>query len=161
MLGLTDVPPQHARELAQANLLVHRTASPLRAARDAGSEYLLEHPADRGSRSPPSARLVLPDHFSQCALGARAQKYTTFLCTPGLQPGLRGLASLPCKHKTHERHVGGSNGPDGWSSTEHAAYPADLSLIIARAIVTRASALDRRPAAQERAASSHPSPSRT
>eukprot|EP00965_Chrysotila_dentata_P099533 3290540-Pleurochrysis_carterae.AAC.1 len=76
--------------------------------------------------------------FPQCAVGARAQKYTTFLCTPGLHAGLRGLALLPCTHKTHERHVGGSNGPDGWSSSKHAAFPADLNYMIAKAVVARA-----------------------
>eukprot|EP00965_Chrysotila_dentata_P068516 2264821-Pleurochrysis_carterae.AAC.5 len=45
--GLPNIPPQHQRELvAQAKLLVERTVSLLRAARDAGAEYLLEHPAD-------------------------------------------------------------------------------------------------------------------
>eukprot|EP00965_Chrysotila_dentata_P087630 2893008-Pleurochrysis_carterae.AAC.1 len=48
IMGLADVPPSHRRELEQANLLVERTAALLRAARDAGAEYILEHPADRG-----------------------------------------------------------------------------------------------------------------
>eukprot|EP00965_Chrysotila_dentata_P175847 5804622-Pleurochrysis_carterae.AAC.1 len=52
-MGLTDVPPPHQRKLEQANLLVDRTVSILRAARDAGAEYLLEHPADRGHISSP------------------------------------------------------------------------------------------------------------
>eukprot|EP00965_Chrysotila_dentata_P135346 4474770-Pleurochrysis_carterae.AAC.2 len=47
-MGLVDVPPSHRRELDQANLLVERTATLLRTARDAGAEYILEHPADRG-----------------------------------------------------------------------------------------------------------------
>eukprot|EP00965_Chrysotila_dentata_P026553 879686-Pleurochrysis_carterae.AAC.2 len=51
--GLPGVPPAHQRELQQANVLVERTASLLRAGRDAGSEYLLEHPADRGHVASP------------------------------------------------------------------------------------------------------------
>eukprot|EP00965_Chrysotila_dentata_P167338 5525391-Pleurochrysis_carterae.AAC.1 len=47
--GLQDVPKCHARELAVVNKLVRRTTRLLRAARDFGAEYLLEHPADRGA----------------------------------------------------------------------------------------------------------------
>eukprot|EP00965_Chrysotila_dentata_P028406 943629-Pleurochrysis_carterae.AAC.1 len=46
ILGLPDVDVGHARELHEANELVRRTASLLRAARDSGAEYILEHPAD-------------------------------------------------------------------------------------------------------------------
>eukprot|EP00965_Chrysotila_dentata_P067627 2238052-Pleurochrysis_carterae.AAC.1 len=52
-MGLPNVPPAHQRELQQANLLVERTVSLLRAGRDAGSEYILEHPADRGHIASP------------------------------------------------------------------------------------------------------------
>eukprot|EP00965_Chrysotila_dentata_P070412 2326835-Pleurochrysis_carterae.AAC.1 len=52
-MGLPDIPPPHRPELEQANLLVNRTVALLRAARDAGAEYLLEHPADRGHISSP------------------------------------------------------------------------------------------------------------
>eukprot|EP00965_Chrysotila_dentata_P005340 175690-Pleurochrysis_carterae.AAC.1 len=52
-MGLADAPPPHLRELEQGNLLVDRTVSLLRAACDAGAEYLLEHPADRGHLSSP------------------------------------------------------------------------------------------------------------
>eukprot|EP00965_Chrysotila_dentata_P155493 5137546-Pleurochrysis_carterae.AAC.1 len=47
-MGLRDVPLPHLRELQQASVLVERTVSLLRAARDAGAEYLLENPADGG-----------------------------------------------------------------------------------------------------------------
>eukprot|EP00965_Chrysotila_dentata_P092279 3046282-Pleurochrysis_carterae.AAC.1 len=107
-MGLANVPPSHRRELEQANLLVERTTALLHAARDAGAEFILEHPADRGHISSPlylHARhgplWTVPTvaelgarhscsyiTFPQCALGAPAQKYTTFMCTPGLQPAL-------------------------------------------------------------------------
>eukprot|EP00965_Chrysotila_dentata_P136364 4509643-Pleurochrysis_carterae.AAC.2 len=90
---------------------------------------MLEHSADRGHLSSPlfmharhgpiwllpciadlhardSCTLIT---FPQCALGARAQKYTTILCTPGLQPALGRLASLTCTHRTHASLVGGSH----------------------------------------------------
>eukprot|EP00965_Chrysotila_dentata_P151400 5004080-Pleurochrysis_carterae.AAC.1 len=129
-MGLPDVPPPHLRELDQANLLVDRTVSLLRAARDSGSEYLLEHPADRGHISSPlymhkrhgplwlmpSVADLRARHactyitFPQCALGAPAQKYTTFMCTPGLQPVLSRLSTLTCTHRTHTSNVGGTRG---------------------------------------------------
>eukprot|EP00965_Chrysotila_dentata_P146186 4827528-Pleurochrysis_carterae.AAC.1 len=77
----------------QANILVERTASLLRAGRDSGSEYLLEHPADRGHVASPlflharhGSLWLMPSitelhardscahiTFPLCALGARAQ----------------------------------------------------------------------------------------
>eukprot|EP00965_Chrysotila_dentata_P255122 6212109-Pleurochrysis_carterae.AAC.1 len=61
--GLSNVPAAHQRELLQANILVERTASLLRAGRDAGSEYLLEHPADRGHVATSRSRLLRTHHF--------------------------------------------------------------------------------------------------
>eukprot|EP00965_Chrysotila_dentata_P258451 6213222-Pleurochrysis_carterae.AAC.3 len=72
--------------------------------------------------------------FPMCALGARVQKYTTFICTPGLQLSLACLADLTCSHSSHERQVGGNRDADGWSSASHAAYPPDLNLLIAKSI---------------------------
>eukprot|EP00965_Chrysotila_dentata_P032415 1080788-Pleurochrysis_carterae.AAC.1 len=103
-MGLPDVPERHARELRDANELIRRTVRLLRAARDSGAEYVLEHPADRGAMdSPifvhkrhaplwivPAVRALKTDHqsklitFPQCALGADAQKYTTLLVSPGI-----------------------------------------------------------------------------
>eukprot|EP00965_Chrysotila_dentata_P082045 2707666-Pleurochrysis_carterae.AAC.1 len=75
--------------------------------------------------------------FPLCALGARAQKYTTFLCTPGLEPALARLSSLTCTHRTHTSLVGGTRGDHGWNSASHAAYPPDLNMIIANALAGR------------------------
>eukprot|EP00965_Chrysotila_dentata_P183898 6072083-Pleurochrysis_carterae.AAC.1 len=90
-MGLPDVPDRHARELNDANELVRRTVRLLRAARESGAEYILEHPADRGAiDSPmhkrhaplwlmPTVRALNTDHqatlitFPQCALGADTQ----------------------------------------------------------------------------------------
>ena len=104
-LGRTDVPAQHAQELHRANELVKRTAAILTAAADAGSEFIIENPVDRGDRRErtyfmheqhcplwlmpsieslqgrTSAKFVT---FAQCMFGARYQKYTTLMYTPGL-----------------------------------------------------------------------------
>eukprot|EP00965_Chrysotila_dentata_P182994 6042889-Pleurochrysis_carterae.AAC.1 len=53
VMGLPDVPPAHARELAESNEIIRRTAALLRAAHNAGAEFILEHPADRGARASP------------------------------------------------------------------------------------------------------------
>eukprot|EP00965_Chrysotila_dentata_P229372 6197156-Pleurochrysis_carterae.AAC.5 len=107
----------HLYKLSQANELVRCTANLLRAARDAGSKYVLENPDDRGHLTSPlylhashgplwrmPAEIDLCKRnscavvtFPQCALGASVQKYTTFRCTPGLQSFLAGLADLTWK----------------------------------------------------------------
>ena len=46
--GITNVPPDHVKELRLANLLVTRTCRLLTAATEVGSEFILENPADRG-----------------------------------------------------------------------------------------------------------------
>eukprot|EP00965_Chrysotila_dentata_P252515 6210723-Pleurochrysis_carterae.AAC.3 len=79
--------------------------------------------------------------FPMCALGAPAQKYTTFYCTPGLQPSLVSLADTTCAHKTHGQQVGGHLEADGWSSASHAAYPPDLKLMISKAIVANSASV--------------------
>eukprot|EP00965_Chrysotila_dentata_P155494 5137546-Pleurochrysis_carterae.AAC.2 len=66
--------------------------------------------------------------FPQCALGASVQKYTTFMCTPGLQPSLGRLAALTRTHCTHAALVGGTRGEHGWQSASHSAYPPDLNM---------------------------------
>eukprot|EP00965_Chrysotila_dentata_P160245 5291813-Pleurochrysis_carterae.AAC.1 len=53
VLGLPHVPPTHARELVESNEIIRRTAALLRAAHDAGAEFILEHPADRGANNSP------------------------------------------------------------------------------------------------------------
>eukprot|EP00965_Chrysotila_dentata_P061059 2022774-Pleurochrysis_carterae.AAC.1 len=77
--------------------------------------------------------------FPMCALGAQVQKFTTFHCTPGLQPSLACLANLTCSHTSHEQQVGGGRESSGWSSASHAGYPPDLNLLIAKSIAAHSS----------------------
>eukprot|EP00965_Chrysotila_dentata_P035382 1177203-Pleurochrysis_carterae.AAC.1 len=92
-MGLPHVLPEHACELAESNEIIRRTAALLRAAHDAGAEFILEHPADRGASNSPiylhrrhAPIWLMPDitalkvdsgaaliTFPQCALGATAQ----------------------------------------------------------------------------------------
>eukprot|EP00965_Chrysotila_dentata_P102448 3381911-Pleurochrysis_carterae.AAC.1 len=156
-MGLPNVPSVHRRELEQANEIVRRTANLLRAAHDAGAEYILEHPADRGALASPffldrrhAPPWVMPDvvalksdtsasliTFPQCALGAAAQKYTSLFVSTGLAASLQNLANLRCQHTTHTDQAGGSKTAEGWASRQHSAYPPDLNFLFARVIAKR------------------------
>eukprot|EP00965_Chrysotila_dentata_P057095 1894464-Pleurochrysis_carterae.AAC.1 len=152
ILGLPDVPAQHARELAQANELVRRTARLLRTANSAGAEFILEHPADRGALSSPlflhqrhAPVWLMPDiqalkadcsasliTFPQCALGAPTQKYASLLVSPVLAATLLSLSDLRCQHHSHPQIAGGSKSSADWASRAHAAYPPDFNFLIAK-----------------------------
>ena len=59
--GIRDYPAAHAKELNRANELIYRTCTILKAAFDAGSEFAIENPADRGG--PLRTDLFMePDH---------------------------------------------------------------------------------------------------
>ena len=49
VVGSKDCPPAHRREVKLANELVARTCAILHAAAEAGSEFAVENPADRGN----------------------------------------------------------------------------------------------------------------
>eukprot|EP00965_Chrysotila_dentata_P105803 3495255-Pleurochrysis_carterae.AAC.3 len=154
VMGLPDVPSQHARELAQANEITRRTATLLRAAHATGAEYVLEHPADRGALASPTYLYkrhapiwLVPDvralqfdtgasaiTFPQCALGATTQKYTTLLVSPGLAPSLQSLSSLRCQHASHAALAWGAISDAGWTSRLHSAYHPDFSFLVAKVI---------------------------
>ena len=154
--GLPHVPAAHRSELSRANKLVSRTVYLLLLASSVGTEYVLEHPADRGDRSAkgifldarhaPIWRLPEVDllrrrtraalaTFPLCELGANVQKYTTLLFSAGFAPTLAALDGLRCSHSWHDDLVGGQKRDDKvWTSASAAAYPADFNLLLARAI---------------------------
>ena len=168
--GLPDVPKKHRRELREANELVTRTLAICLAAFDAGGEFILENPADRGDST--SSIFMDEQHgplwcvpavialakvtsaesitFPQCALGAQYQKYTTLLCTPAFAAQLRSLSKLRCDHASHSQ-VGGRRNGNEWSSTRSAAYPSDLNLLLAQCCATLTAALEAPAVAEEHA----------
>ena len=152
--GLDAVPKAHSRELRLANRLVDRTGALLAAAAEAGTEFILEHPADRGNpkdhalflhhRHAPlwlhstmkslairtSARFCT---FAQCMFGAEYQKYTTLMYSPGLAASLDSLDRHRCTHESHPKMAGGFTDGDGqWDSRRAAAYPPAFCSLIAR-----------------------------
>ena len=159
ILGISDVPKGHRRELHRANEITRRTTILLAAAHRAGAEFIIENPADRGDPSQPwlfqvadHGPIWLDPHmlalrastsaqsatFAQCMFGAETQKYTTFWFTPGLGEQMRPLANLVCSHApgTHASNAGGVQLPDGtWNSAATAAYPSDLNLFIAESLL--------------------------
>ena len=50
--------------------------------------------------------------FAQCNFCCKAQKYTTFMYSPGLHPMLGPLADLDCRHASHDSVAGGSTDED-------------------------------------------------
>ena len=153
--GRLDCPAAHRRELREANTLVQRMCAILRAAADAGSEFAIENPADHGDPSHP-AIFVHPEHaplwlmpdvlslgrhascrsvsFPLCAFGARVQKWTTLLYTPGFAAGLDDFSLLRCTHRRHDDRAGGDLANGVWNSKATAAYPPDFNQAIANAI---------------------------
>ena len=157
ILGIDNVPDKHKRELRRANEITRRTALLLTAAHRAGTEFILENPADRGDEKQTLLFQVaehgpiwLDPHvqalqrscgaetvtFAQCMFGADVQKYTTLLFTAGLAPMLRPLHQMVCSHApgTHSM-AGGAQREDGtWNSAPAAAYPADFNMFVCDAL---------------------------
>ena len=113
--GISNCPQAHKRELKRSNELVARTCAILHAAVEAGSEFAMENPADRGDLSRPEL-FIDPDHapiwlmpdvlalrkhascrlvtFPMCAFGVNYEKPTTIMYTPGLARHLEDLGKL-------------------------------------------------------------------
>ena len=154
--GVANCPPAHRRELKQANELVARTCAILHAAVEAGSEFAVENPADRGNvenlntfvDADHAPLWLMPDilrlskfascrysTFPMCAFGVDYEKPTTFMYTPGLAKHLQDLDTLRCTHgNKHSGKAGGEKADGVWNSAAAAAYPAELNLWIAQAI---------------------------
>ena len=153
--GCRFVPSAHRTELERANNIVNRTASLLLLAHRAGTQFIIENPADRGDLTEPKlflhrdhgplwlmpAMLHLADKvsakfvtFAMCAFGAEWQKETTLMYTAGLDAWLDSLRERTCEHSHHAKLAGGDKRPDGWNSNKTAAYPPDLNLFFAQAM---------------------------
>ena len=155
--GLLPPPPGHAAELANANDIIDRLCNLLTAAADAGTEFIVENPADRGDMRNERAFLTaehcpvwlypamvkLRGHascelstFHQCAFGAPFQKATTLMFTQGMAPYLGPWqAELQCTHASHKEQAGGARDSSGvWHSRRTAAYPAAMNRDLAAAI---------------------------
>ena len=155
--GCRFIPTAHRSELERANDIVNRTASLLLLAHRAGTQFIIENPADRGDLTEPKlylhrdhgplwlmpAILHLADKvsaksvtFAMCAFGAEWQKETTLMYTAGLDAWLDSLRERTCEHSHHAKLAGGDKRPDGWNSNETAAYPPDLNMFFAQAMAS-------------------------
>ena len=133
----------------EANLLVERTLALCEAAVQAGGEYCIENPIDRGD---PALTTVfsepdhcpmwqlpevqqmqrrtggVPVHFPQCAFeGALFQKWTTLLVSSGLAAGAAWLGRLRCTHDSHELQAAGYDEAGEPTGPRAAAYPSGLT----------------------------------
>ena len=152
--GIPGLSLLHAREVKRANIIIARTCTILAAAANAGTEFILENPADHGDPSD-SYCYLHHEHcplwlmseikslielssgqkvtFPFCALGHESQKMTTLLYTPGFTTSLSSLSQLKCTHKTHKQ-VGGTTKNGEFTSSLAAHYPGGFNLILAQSI---------------------------
>ena len=157
--GLRKPPPQHAHEAERANELAWRACAIAAAVQAAGGVYIVENPIDRSDAEqsrrlrlgywPAHASLWQLDevielqtatggllvHFPQCALGGRAQKWTTLLHSPALT-ALAHLGELRCTHARgeHQERGSGRDAEGAWATAKLAAYPSSMNDAIASAI---------------------------
>jgi len=148
------LPSKHRAELERANDVATRMCALLMLAHRAGTEFIVENPADRGDLTKPelfinalhgpiwlmAAVCALSKHtsakmvtFAMCAFGAPWQKATTLMYTAGLSAWLDVLRDRKCEHSSHEKVAGGSKTTSGWNSNEAAAYPTDFNNYLAQA----------------------------
>ena len=134
ILGIPNVPPDHTRELENANKLIMRMTTIIRAVADNGGSFLIENPCDRGcpensltydpkfaDHGPlwlmPEIKLLETRYksryitFAACMLGAAYQKYTTLMISPDLYDSLSFLSNLICNHKKGEHQERGCWSP--------------------------------------------------
>ena len=123
----------------------------------AGTEFVIENPADRGDATRPDlfvnenhGPLWLVDSvcalakmaststvtFAMCAFGAPWQKMTTLMYTAGMSAWLDPLRERRCTHSSHPEVAGGKKANGTWSSTEAAAYPPDFNSYVAQAVAS-------------------------
>ena len=153
--GCRFMPPRHRPELERANDVVGKMCALLHLAHHAGTEIIIENPADRGDLSQPNLFLnaahgplwLMPAvcalikrtsaktvTFAMCAFGAPWQKATTLLYTAGFDPWLDVLRNRRCTHSSHAKLAGGEKTKTGWNSNEAAAYPPDFNSYLAQAV---------------------------
>ena len=158
ILGVPGLDASKAAEVKNANSLLFRTVALLAAGHAVGTQFILENPADRGV---PADRDLFIDEshgpiwrvpevlglkratsasvctFPMCAFGSPWQKFTTLMHSAGFDSWLTPLAGIRCPHHKHDAPAGGEVDSNGvWVSREAAAYPANLNLYLARAIVS-------------------------
>ena len=153
--GCRFLPSKHRPELVRANDVINKMCALLHLAHHAGTEIIIENPADRGDLSQPNLFLnashgpiwLMPAvcalikrtsaktvTFAMCAFGAPWQKVTTLLYTAGFDPWLDALRDRQCEHSSHAKLAGGEKTMTGWNSNEAAAYPPDFNSYLAQAV---------------------------
>jgi hypothetical protein len=152
------LPAASKLEAEQANELAWRAAAIAAAVQRSGGVFIVENPVDRNGPIAEELGLSfqMPEHvslwqlaemrelqsltggelvhFPQCALGGRAQKWTTLMYSPAVR-GLAALGALRCTHSKaeHQRSVGRGEGGK-YVTAEFAAYPPALNEAIAEAL---------------------------
>ena len=82
-------------------------------------------------------RQVQSPPLSPIRLGTTHMDVTTLMFTSGFDRWLTPLRKLECNHETHAAPAGGVRDDAGeWISRSAAAYPAELNLYLAKALVS-------------------------
>ena len=155
--GCRFLPQKHHEELRRANTITARLCALMILAHRAGTEFVIENPADRGDATRPDlfvnenhGPLWLVDSvcalakmaststvtFAMCAFGAPWQKMTTLMYTAGMSAWLDPLHERRCTHSSHPEVAGGKKTNGTWNSTEAAAYPPDFNSYVAQAVAS-------------------------
>ena len=171
--GLQPTPGGWERFLAKHNELAEWTAKLAQMAYDAGAEFMIENPADRGDEASAAFWARMRDHaplwvqpvmtalmaatgaklitFPQCCLGASVQKYTSVLCTEEAAEKLADLHGVSCAHAWHAEKAHGRDAHGRGRAEMAAAYPRQMSqrLALAAEAVAAGAIAARRVAAGE------------
>ena len=119
VMGIPGMSRGRTEEVAKANVITQRTATLLSLAHQAGTQFILENPANRGDAKRPFLFLSA-DHapiwlvpqilsllsfagasmctFPMCAFSAPWQKFTSLAYSPGFNEWLDPLDKLSCDH---------------------------------------------------------------
>ena len=138
-MGIPGMSRGRTEEVAKANVITQRTATLLSLAHQAGTQFILENPANRGDAKRPFLFLSA-DHapiwlvpqilsllsfagasmctFPMCAFSAPWQKFTSLAYSPGFNEWLDPLDKLSCDHATHDRPTSAPEPPAATSAPQ-------------------------------------------
>ena len=154
--GLPGLSQREGWRVQEANELAVRTAVICEEIARLGGEFVIENPIDRGDPALPWV-FSEPDHcplwalpaikqlqlltkgekvhFPQCAFdGARFQKWTTLLASPGIAASIRSWGLLRCQHDSHDSVAAGYDMYGEPTGPRAAAYPSGMNEALAEAI---------------------------
>ena len=151
VMGIEDLPPFAASQVASANVIVERSIRIARAAAMSGATWVIENPPSRGAGSErwqaryhlhaslwdvPCVQEFISEfsgqvvRFDQCSMGGKWQKWTQLAYDRRLV-AMDHWGAYRCSHA----YVGHEAAALGDSSAASAAYPMAMNLLLVHAVV--------------------------